>query len=617
MPIPPKSLSRVFHTVPAKAALAVGGAALASGAALVFPAAASAASHSADSANLVIFTTHSHVPFPSMSFPGLPGTSYPTAGNPTVISVGRKKSAAPSPSSQGQFSYVSTFSPAPVAPTPPPNTASAACLANGQPVAGPGGDLDLPGISGVSRDAGHAGALPITGLGPTEMLPPQIDSANLGQLKVTRPVDATSANLSMVASSGYRFPCVHMEIGAGNGFANAEYALVNAGLVADDRSGTTETLTWTYSTILWTYTLPGSTAVHQGSGQINAQPNRTSTSLAKDSKLVAAGTIGLTLLVALALLTLYVVGRRRSRARYRARYYRRTAQRAQREAMAAAIAPVLRPTMPAEPAEIWEPQTGDTLPFAEAAEAYEPIAAAAPPRAAKGEDAGLPEAAEDEESEPEPEPTEAGEPVAPVERTHPEAESTESESAESEAAAPEGPEPEAAESESVESEAAESEAAESESVEPELAAVDSAESESARPPEPTEPEAVEPEAVEPAETAEPGADDLAAAEEAAPAAESEEVIDSEQKPESEAEPTAQEDGGAARDEQEAESEEDAESPASPAPQAAEATEGAASAETADESPAEPARTRLTGSAKPSGPKSRTVSGDEHEPAAAR
>jgi len=372
VPIPPKTPSRVFRTAPAKAALAVGGAAVAACALLAFPATASAAS---GSANLLIRPSR---PFPSFSFPGPPpSTQFPTSGGTTIVPVGVKKSSAPKHSDQPQFSYVSTFSPQPAASSAPANTASASCLANGQPVPGPRGDLDLPGINGTSQDAGHTGALPIDTLGPTAMLPPQIDSANLGQLKVTRPVDATSTNLSMVASSGYRFPCVHIEVGPGQGFANAEYALVNAGLVADDRSGSTETLTWTYSTILWSYTLPGSTTLHQGSGEINAQPDRTTTSLVTDSKAVAAGTIGLTLVVSLGLIALYIVGRRRHKARYRARYYRRAAIRAEREGMPAAPVFAMQATgpgeqvEPAQSAEAWEPQPGEAVDVVEAAEVAE------------------------------------------------------------------------------------------------------------------------------------------------------------------------------------------------------------------------------------------------------
>ncbi|HET6866951.1 MAG TPA: hypothetical protein VFH80_13610, partial [Solirubrobacteraceae bacterium] len=380
MPIPPKTPSRVFRTAPAKAAVAVGGAAVAACALLAFPATASAAS---GPENLII-----RPPRPSLSFPVLPSTqfptSFPTAGDSTIVPVGEKKSSAPQHSEQPQFSYVSTFSPQPVAPSAPANTASASCIANGQSVSGPGGDLDLPGINGTSQDPGHAGALPIKTLGPAGMLPPQIDSTNLGQLKVTRPVDATSANLSMVASSGYRFPCVHIEIGPGRGFANAEYALVNAGLVADDRSGSVETLTWTYSTILWSYTLPGSTTLHQGSGEINARPDRTTNSLVTDSKAVAAGTIGLTLVVSLGLLALYIVGRRRNKARYRARYYRRAAMRERRDGMAAAPVSAMQVTEPVEPAGIWEPQPGEAVGLVEAggvAEAGEVVEAAEAPEA--------------------------------------------------------------------------------------------------------------------------------------------------------------------------------------------------------------------------------------------
>ncbi len=470
MPIPPKTPSRVLRTAPAKAALAVGGAALAAGALLAFPATASAASKPA---NLLIRPSR---PFPSFSFPGPPTTQFPTSGGSTIIPVGVKKSAAPKHSEQAQFSYVSTFSPAPVATSAPANTASASCVASSAPAPGPGGDLDLPGINGASKDVGHVGALPINSLGPTAMLPPQIDSTNLGQLKVTRPVDATSANLSMVASSGYRFPCVHIEVGPGRGFGNAEYALVNAGLVADDRSGSTETLTWTYSTILWSYTVPGSATVHQGSGQINAQPDRTATSLVTDSKAVAAGTIGLTLVVSLGLIALYVIGRRRNRARYRARYYRRAAARAQREIMAAGVMPIMQSAEQVQPSEIWEPRAGEVVEVAETAEAAVPEAEAAEAATAEealAAEAVEPEAAqESEESEevPEPEvvgqseskaeaeseqPAESAEPAEPVkalESVEPEvvereaepeveAESTESHIAESEPDSDEAEEP--------------------------------------------------------------------------------------------------------------------------------------------------------------------------------
>lgn len=445
MPIPQKTPSRVVRTALAKAVLAVSGAALAAGALLAFPATAAAASKPA---NLLIRPSR---PFPSFSFPVPPTTQFPTPGSSTIIPVGVKKSAAPKHSDQGQFSYVSTFSPAPVAASTPANTASASCVASSStPAPGPGGDLDLPGINGTSKDIGHVGALPINSLGPTAMLPPQIDSTNLGQLKVTRPVDATSTNLSMVASSGYRFPCVHIEIGPGRGYGNAEYALVNAGLVADDRSGSTETLTWTYSTILWSYTVPGSPTVHQGSGQINAQPDRTTSSLVTDSKAVAAGTIGLTVVVSLGLIALYIVGRRRNRARYRERYYRRAAARAQRELLAAGALPVMQSAEPVQPAEIWEPRAGEVG----GEVAGEVVEVAGP-----GESAEAPETAE------------LAEAVAPE---------TEAETAPVVEAVPE---PEAAEAEAAEPEAAKAEAAKgSDAVtEPEVADESEPESESEEP----------------------------------------------------------------------------------------------------------------------------------------
>lgn len=340
VPIPRITLLHVFRTAPAKALLAVGCAAIASGTLLAFPPHAAASSASG---NILIRPSR---PFPSCdvficlsSPPPQPSGGGGTTGA-TVLPPTKhhdpSSSASPVDTSQ-QFGYVSTFSPAPAVVHTPTATASVACVASGQPIKGSGGDLDLPGIPGASTDPGHAGALPISTLGPSTMLPPQIDSSNLAQLQITRPVDAASANLAMIASSGYRFPCIHLEFGPGRNYSSVEYALTNAGLVADDRAGNTEVLTWTYSTVLWSYTLPGSAKIHQGSGEINAQPNQVSTSMAQDTRAIALGTIGLAAVVALALIVLYVAGIRRHRARYRERYYRRATLRDERETMLAAV----------------------------------------------------------------------------------------------------------------------------------------------------------------------------------------------------------------------------------------------------------------------------------------
>ncbi|HEV2348108.1 MAG TPA: hypothetical protein VGS97_28745 [Actinocrinis sp.] len=340
MPTPRTTLLHVFRTAPAKALLAVGCAAIASGTLLAFPPHAAASSASG---NILIRPSR---PFPSCdvficlsSPPPQPSGGGGTTGAivlPPTKHHEPSSSASPVDTSQ-QFGYVSTFSPAPAVVHTPTATASVACVASGQPIKGSGGDLDLPGIPGSSTDPGHAGALPISTLGPSTMLPPQIDSSNLAQLQITRPVDAASANLAMIASSGYRFPCIHLEFGPGRNYSSVEYALTNAGLVADDRAGNTEVLTWTYSTVLWSYTMPGSAKIHQGSGEINAQPNQVSTSMAQDTRAIALGTIGLAAVVALALIVLYVAGIRRHRARYRERYYRRATLRDERETMLAAV----------------------------------------------------------------------------------------------------------------------------------------------------------------------------------------------------------------------------------------------------------------------------------------
>jgi type VI protein secretion system component Hcp len=281
-------------------------------------------------------------PTPSFIIPSIP-IIFPSSTSPatqpgtvsTTTSASHPKgshSPKASASASAVAGYVSTFSAVALVSTPDA-TGSAVCAADGQPVtkAG-GGDLDLPGIGGTSTDAGHNGALTITSIGPSSMLPPQIDSASLTEVQITRPVDASSANLAMVASSGYRFGCAHIELGPGagysSGYGSVEYALSNAGLVSDDREGNTEILTVTYSSIAWAYTVPGSSTVHTGSGLINARPDKVSANIATDSRKIAEGTIGLAAVAALGLIVLYFIGRRRNRKRYRTRYYRRVAARA-------------------------------------------------------------------------------------------------------------------------------------------------------------------------------------------------------------------------------------------------------------------------------------------------
>jgi type VI protein secretion system component Hcp len=429
VPMSRKPSLRAPRAMPVKAALAAGCAAIAS-TLLALPATAAVSSATPD--KLIR---------PSFSFPGMPSdtaTSLPTTITVTTISqptgnggAHAKKSTSAKATQANYDGYVSTFSPAPVVSTPAAVTSTAACVANTQAVTGSGGDLDLPGITGASKDAGHAGALPVTALSPAEMLPPNIDSADLSQLVLTRTADASSANLSMIASSGYRFPCVHIEMGPGQGYASVEYALVNAGLVADDRAGSTETMTWTYDSILWSYTLNGSATVHHGSGRINARPDKVNGSLADDSKAIALGTIGLTAVVALGLIGLYVAGLRRNRARYRARYYRRAAIREARANLvddARAEAESAAATVAAEPADVEvEPQP-------------EPLVAVE--AVAEPEAEPEPELETVSEPEPEPEPEPIAEPEAEAEAEAPQATEPEPE-AEAEPKSESVPEPEA------------------------------------------------------------------------------------------------------------------------------------------------------------------------------
>ncbi len=324
------AVSSALRSPAARAVVAIGGAACAL---TVFTLPSAAHATGTTQPDRIIKHSFTFNPTPSFSFifPSIPGTDVPStpAGVQSSADGGHHKPShtATATSDGGVSGYVSTFSPVAIVSTP--NAASSvACVPNGQPVTTPGrGDLDLPGVSGTSTDPGHVGALTVSSVGPNSMLPPQIDSADLTELRITRTVDAASANLAMVASSGYRFGCAYLEVGPGAGFSSAEYALSNAGLVADDRVGNTEILTVTYSSIQWAYTVPGSTTVHTGSGRINARPDKVSANLVTDSRLIAEWTIGLTAIVALGLIVLYFAGRHRHRSRYRTRYYRRMAAR--------------------------------------------------------------------------------------------------------------------------------------------------------------------------------------------------------------------------------------------------------------------------------------------------
>lgn len=466
---------------------------------------AAGASAQSSLGRITIRHSFSFSPSPILSF------SFPFPSGPTAVGTsaagGGETTAAKHPSTHASASasagggYVSTFSPEPLAQAPNA-TGSVSCLANGQPVTGSGGDLDLPGIAGTSTDPGHSGALKITGFGPSSMIPPQIDSADLTELQITRPVDNASTNLAMVASSGYRFGCAHIEIGRGAGYSSAEYALVNAGLVADDRTGNIETLTVTYTSILWSYTEPGSSTLHTGSGQINARPDQMHANVVTDSRYIAEGTIGLTGVVALGLILLYVVGRRRNRKRYESRYYRRMASRA-------------RPTEYVQ--NQWYTQHQQSLQHQQHQQSQQVIAEEAVVQPEPEPDP-VPEVVPEPVPEPVPEAEPAPEPVL-VAEIEPEPE----------------PEPETVESEPEESEEPEEQTAVAETEpepEPEAESEPEAEAEPEAESEP-EPELTAEAEPEPEEEPEPEAD---AEPEAEPEPEPEPVLEAEPEPEPEAEP---------------------------------------------------------------------------------
>lgn len=245
--------------------------------------------------------SHSPRPLPTFSLPiglpTLPSTSQApqTTAPAGVSSTIRSVSSTPGESSAGASgrdgggsgagsSPSAGFTPQAL-PTQVPTAGSGPCVPDGR-APGEGADLELPQVSGGSADPGFLNWLRVSTVGPSTMLPPRIDVPNLTTLTLTRTADAESANLGMAASSGDRFGCALLDVGAGPGYQRIDYALTDAGFVSETVKGGTETLIVTYASISWSYLPIGSVAAVSGNGTINSQPGLAKTSLKHDAQLV-------------------------------------------------------------------------------------------------------------------------------------------------------------------------------------------------------------------------------------------------------------------------------------------------------------------------------------------
>lgn len=258
---------------------------------------------------------------PILPFPTPPGggASSADAGTsaPAVTQSSPKAAASRGEGGKGGANsiYSATFTPQTL-PTQPPPTSAGPCTPDTKAPTS-GAELELPQIAGDSTDSGYQGWLPVKTVGPSAMLPPQLASANLTTLTLTRAVDPESANLSMAASSGTRFSCALLDVAAGDGYQRIDYALTNAGFISEIQKGSTEYLTVTYARISWNYVASAGAGAQTGSGAVNTKPDQQQASVRHGAELVVAGVLGLALVCALGLLGLTLVGRHRRKVRYR------------------------------------------------------------------------------------------------------------------------------------------------------------------------------------------------------------------------------------------------------------------------------------------------------------
>jgi type VI protein secretion system component Hcp len=160
--------------------------------------------------------------------------------------------------------------------SPPGPPTPATCDTDVPQATAGGGFLEIPGLAGTVTALAHPGAVLVAGAAPLSMLPPLVGTAPLTELTVRRQADAASPALVQAASSGARYPCVHLELGPGPQALYTTYAFHDAQLAGyGPATGppAAEQLRLTYARVDWEYQPPGGSPVVTGGGALGTTPD--------------------------------------------------------------------------------------------------------------------------------------------------------------------------------------------------------------------------------------------------------------------------------------------------------------------------------------------------------
>jgi type VI protein secretion system component Hcp len=196
-------------------------------------------------------------PIPSVRTP-------PPTARPTPVPTAR-----PTPTPQPTPTPLPTAPPTPTPPPPP-------CDTRVPQATGSGGYLQLAGVKGDATEAPHAGAIVLTGVSPTSMLPPAVGTVPLTEVTLVKPVDRSSTALVRAVASATRFDCAQVEMGPSREYLYATYAFHGAQFATYAPTGapqSAELLTLTYDTVDWEYQLRDGTPVATGRGALGSTPN--------------------------------------------------------------------------------------------------------------------------------------------------------------------------------------------------------------------------------------------------------------------------------------------------------------------------------------------------------
>jgi type VI protein secretion system component Hcp len=172
---------------------------------------------------------------------------------------------------------------------------------------GSGGYLQLAGVRGDATEAPHAGAIVLTGVSPTSMLPPAVGTVPLTEVTLVKPLDRSSTALVRAVAGATRFDCAQVEMGPSRESLYATYAFHGAQFATYAPTGSpqsAELLTLTYDTVDWEYQLRDGTPVATGRGALGSTPNPRAQQTAAMSQgpplaalLVALAAVGAALLI--------------------------------------------------------------------------------------------------------------------------------------------------------------------------------------------------------------------------------------------------------------------------------------------------------------------------------